>query len=108
MLAAHTVLFDNQLLIAQGGRVGAEVDDLLLAIAGQGQQGLCWQTAAKAVVGRPGGGRIISAYPGRLALIEGLCASGIDCLVYRGHAALGAQVGAIAEAAGKAFERQVA
>ncbi|MFN4342615.1 MAG: aldehyde dehydrogenase family protein [Azonexus sp.] len=51
---------------------------------------------------------VVNLLQGDQAAIEGLCASGIDCLVYRGHAALGAQVGAIAEAAGKAFERQVA
>ena len=38
--------------------------------------------------------------------IAGLCAAGIDRMVFVGNAALGAQIGAIAEAAGKVFELQ--
>lgn len=47
---------------------------------------------------------VVNLLQGDIAAIEGLCASAIDRLVYCGNAALGAQVGALAEAAGKAFE----
>lgn len=51
---------------------------------------------------------VVNLLQGDVAAIEGLCASTIERLVYCGNAALGAQVGAIAEAAGKAFELQAA
>jgi succinate-semialdehyde dehydrogenase/glutarate-semialdehyde dehydrogenase len=38
--------------------------------------------------------------------IAGLCAAEIDRLVFAGNAALGAQIRAMAEAAGKVFELQ--
>ena len=41
---------------------------------------------------------------GDTAAIDGLCAAGVDRLVYAGNAALGVQIGAIADAAGTAFE----
>jgi acyl-CoA reductase-like NAD-dependent aldehyde dehydrogenase len=47
---------------------------------------------------------VLNLMQGDTAAIEGLCAGGIDRLVYSGHAALGVQVGAIAEAAGVQFE----
>lgn len=47
---------------------------------------------------------VVNLVHGDVAAIEGLCASTIDRLVYCGNAALGAQIGAIAEAAGKTFE----
>jgi acyl-CoA reductase-like NAD-dependent aldehyde dehydrogenase len=47
---------------------------------------------------------VVNLLQGDIAAIEGLCASAIDRLVYCGNAALGAQIGALAEAAGKAFE----
>ncbi|HLO65176.1 MAG TPA: aldehyde dehydrogenase family protein [Azonexus sp.] len=47
---------------------------------------------------------VVNLVHGDVAAIEGLCASTIDRLVYCGNAALGAQVGALAEAAGKTFE----
>jgi acyl-CoA reductase-like NAD-dependent aldehyde dehydrogenase len=47
---------------------------------------------------------VLNLLQGDTAAIEGLCAAGIDRLVYAGHAALGVQVGAIAEAAGTPFE----
>jgi len=46
---------------------------------------------------------VLNLLHGDTAAVEGLCASGIDRLVYVGHAALGQQVGAIAAAAGKTF-----
>jgi acyl-CoA reductase-like NAD-dependent aldehyde dehydrogenase len=47
---------------------------------------------------------VLNLMQGDTAAIEGMCAAGIDRLVYAGHAALGVQVGAIAEAAGIPFE----
>jgi hypothetical protein len=47
---------------------------------------------------------VLNLMQGDTAAIEGMCAAGIDRLVYAGHAALGVQVGAIAEAAGVPFE----
>ena len=47
---------------------------------------------------------VLNLLQGDTAAIEGLCAGGVDRLVYAGHAALGVQVGAIAEAAGVPFE----
>jgi hypothetical protein len=47
---------------------------------------------------------VLNLLQGDSAAIEGLCQAGIDRLVYSGQAALGAQVGAIAEAAGTPFE----
>ena len=38
--------------------------------------------------------------------IAGLCAAEIDRLVFAGNAALGVQIGAMAETAGKVFELQ--
>lgn len=51
---------------------------------------------------------VLNLMQGDAAAIEGLCASGIDRLVYSGQAALGVQVGAIAEAAGVPFELKAA
>lgn len=51
---------------------------------------------------------VVNLLQGDSAAIEGLCASAIDRLIYCGHAALGAQVGAMAEAAGKLFEMKAA
>lgn len=51
---------------------------------------------------------VVNLLQGDVAAIEGLCAGAIDRLVFCGNAALGAQVGAIAAAAGKAFELQAA
>ena len=47
---------------------------------------------------------VLNLMQGDTAAIEGLCAGGIDRLVYSGQASLGVQVGAIAEAAGVPFE----
>ena len=47
---------------------------------------------------------VLNLLQGDTAAIDGLCTGGIDRLVYAGHAALGVQVGAIAEAAGVPFE----
>lgn len=47
---------------------------------------------------------VVNLVHGDVAAIEGLCATAIDRLVYSGNAALGAQIGALAEAAGKSFE----
>lgn len=46
---------------------------------------------------------VLNLLQGDTAAVEGLCASGIDRLVYVGHAALGEQVGRIAAAADVAF-----
>jgi hypothetical protein len=51
---------------------------------------------------------VLNLMQGDTAAIEGLCIAGIDRLVYAGHAALGVQVGAIAEAAGTPFEMKAA
>lgn len=50
---------------------------------------------------------VLNLLQGDAAAIEGLCAAGIDRLVYGGHAALGAQIGVMAEAAGVPFEMVV-
>jgi len=49
---------------------------------------------------------VLNLLQGDTAAIEGLCAAGVDRLVYRGNAALGAQIGAIAAAAGTPFVLQ--
>lgn len=49
---------------------------------------------------------VVNLLQGDSAAIEGLCAAGIDRLVYRGEAGLGAKVGAIAAAQGMPFELQ--
>lgn len=49
---------------------------------------------------------VLNLLQGDSAAIEGLCAAGIDRLVYRGHAALGEQVGKLAEAAAVTFVAQ--
>ncbi|AXS79120.1 aldehyde dehydrogenase family protein [Dechloromonas sp. HYN0024] len=51
---------------------------------------------------------VLNLMQGDTAAIAGLCASGIDRLVYAGQASLGVQVGAIAEAAGTPFEMKTA
>jgi acyl-CoA reductase-like NAD-dependent aldehyde dehydrogenase len=51
---------------------------------------------------------VLNLMQGDTAAIEGLCAAGIDRLVYSGQAALGVQVGAIAEAASVPFEMKTA
>jgi succinate-semialdehyde dehydrogenase/glutarate-semialdehyde dehydrogenase len=50
---------------------------------------------------------VLNLLQGDTAAIEGLCVAGVDRLIYAGHAALGVQVGAIADAAGKPFEMKV-
>lgn len=47
---------------------------------------------------------VLNLLHGDAAAVEGLCGTGIDRLVYAGQPALGAQIGAIAEAAGMPFE----
>ena len=47
---------------------------------------------------------VLNLLQGDAAAIHGLCAAGIDRLAFGGDAALGAQVGAMAEAAGTPFE----
>lgn len=49
---------------------------------------------------------VLNLLQGDTAAVEGLCGAGIDRLVYRGHAALGADVGALAKAAGTPFVLQ--
>ena len=49
---------------------------------------------------------VLNLMQGDTQAIAGLCAAGIDRMVFVGNAALGAQIGAIAEAAGKVFELQ--
>jgi succinate-semialdehyde dehydrogenase / glutarate-semialdehyde dehydrogenase len=51
---------------------------------------------------------VVNLLQGDTAAIEGLCTARPDRLVYAGHAALGVQVGAIAEAAGVPFEMKAA
>ncbi len=51
---------------------------------------------------------VVNLLQGDTAAVEGLCASTIDRLVFSGNASLGAQVGAIAAAAGKPFEVRAA
>lgn len=47
---------------------------------------------------------VLNLLQGDTAAIEGLCAAGIDRLVYRGNTALGVAIGAIADAAGTPYE----
>ena len=47
---------------------------------------------------------VLNLMQGDTAAIEGLCGAGVDRLVYTGEAALGAKVGAIAQARGTPFE----
>lgn len=54
----------------------------------------------------PGG--VLNLLQGDSAAITGLCAAGIDRLVYGGNATLGAQVGTMAEIAGVPFEMTAA
>jgi len=51
---------------------------------------------------------VLNLLQGDSAAIAGLCAAGIDRLVYGGNATLGAQVGTMAEAAGVPFEMKAA
>jgi acyl-CoA reductase-like NAD-dependent aldehyde dehydrogenase len=51
---------------------------------------------------------VLNLLQGDSAAIAGMCAAGIDRLVYGGNATLGAQVGTMAEAAGISFEMKVA
>ena len=51
---------------------------------------------------------VVNLLQGDSAAVEGLCGSAVDRLIYCGNAALGTQVGAMAEAAGKAFEMKAA
>lgn len=46
---------------------------------------------------------VLNLLQGDVAAIEGLCAGGIDRLVYRGNAPLGVDIGAIADAAGMPY-----
>lgn len=46
---------------------------------------------------------VLNLVQGDTAAINGLCAADIDRLIYAGHAALGVQIAACAEAAGKPF-----
>ena len=50
---------------------------------------------------------VLNLMQGDRAAIEGLCAAGVDRLVYCGNAALGVDVGAIAAAAGTPYRLQV-
>lgn len=49
---------------------------------------------------------VLNLLQGDTQAINGLCATEIDRLVFVGNAALGAQIGALAEAAGKVFDLQ--
>ncbi|MDP3537691.1 MAG: aldehyde dehydrogenase family protein [Azonexus sp.] len=49
---------------------------------------------------------VLNLLQGDTAAIEGLCAAGIDRLVYRGNAPLGVQIGALADAAGTPYVMQ--
>ena len=49
---------------------------------------------------------VLNLIQGDREAIDGLCAAGIDCLIYRGNAALGADVGAIADAAGMPYRME--
>lgn len=51
---------------------------------------------------------VLNLLQGDTAAIDGLCVGGIDRLVYRGNAALGVDIGAIADAAGTSYDLQVA
>lgn len=46
---------------------------------------------------------VLNLLQGDVAAIDGLCIGGIDRLVYRGNAALGVDIGAIADAAGTSY-----
>ena len=50
---------------------------------------------------------VLNLMQGDSAAIDGLCSAGIDRLIYRGNAALGVDVGAIADAAGTPYRMQV-
>lgn len=50
---------------------------------------------------------VVNLLQGDTAAIESLCAAGIDRLVYAGTAALGVQIGALAEAAGTPYEMKL-
>jgi len=49
---------------------------------------------------------VLNLMQGDTAAIAGMCAAAIDRLVYAGEPALGAQVGALAAAAGKPWAMQ--
>jgi acyl-CoA reductase-like NAD-dependent aldehyde dehydrogenase len=49
---------------------------------------------------------VLNLLQGDTAAIDGLCAAGVERLMFRGNAALGAQIGAIAEAAGTPYVLQ--
>lgn len=49
---------------------------------------------------------VLNLLQGDTAAIEGLCAAGVDRLVYRGNAPLGVQIGALADAAGTPYVLQ--
>lgn len=49
---------------------------------------------------------VLNLLQGDTAAIQGLCAAGVERLVYAGQPALGAQVGALAEVAGTPFEQK--
>jgi acyl-CoA reductase-like NAD-dependent aldehyde dehydrogenase len=49
---------------------------------------------------------VLNLVQGDTAAVEGLCAAGLDRLVYRGNAALGGQIAALAMAAGVSYELQ--
>lgn len=49
---------------------------------------------------------VLNLMQGDKAAIDGLCAVAIDRLIYRGNAALGVDIGAIADAAGMPYEMQ--
>lgn len=49
---------------------------------------------------------VLNLMQGDTAAIDGLCVAAIDRLVYRGNAALGVDIGAIADAAGMPYEMQ--
>lgn len=51
---------------------------------------------------------VLNLLQGDTAAIDGLCVAGIDRLVYRGNAALGVDIGAIADAAGTPYDLQTA
>lgn len=51
---------------------------------------------------------VLNLLQGDTAAIDGLCAGGVDRLVYRGNAALGVDIGAIADAVGMPYDLQVA
>jgi succinate-semialdehyde dehydrogenase/glutarate-semialdehyde dehydrogenase len=51
---------------------------------------------------------VLNLLQGDTAAIDGLCVADIDRLIYAGNAALGVQIGAYADAAGKPFVMRVA